>query len=122
MLMSQSELEKEGTMREQLTYVTKYDSFMTAFLYERVVLEGFSDDSASDGEGNWVELVGRRIVWGDDRGFVYSVKFANYGAAKVAFSAIADELNLAEFRTGRFLPDGSWEPAEFASWSDANPS
>jgi hypothetical protein len=110
-------------MREQFsTSWDKYDSSMTAFLYERVVLDGCSDDSTSDGQGSWADLIGRRVVWGDEQGFVYSVKFGNPGAARVAFSTIENEFALAEFRTGRLLPDGSWEPAEFASWSDANPS
>jgi hypothetical protein len=39
--------------------------------------------------------------------------------------AVNDELRylegMEEHRTGRRLPDGSWEPGPYSSWTDANP-
>jgi len=33
-----------------------------------------------------------------------------------------DSPNTSEHRTGRKLPDGSWEPAAYSDWTDANPA
>lgn len=59
-----------GTSTKSANY-GKYDCEMAQFLYESVLLNGDEgDDECSDGEGNWAIRYGRRILIGDDRGFV----------------------------------------------------
>jgi hypothetical protein len=65
---------------------------MTRYLYERIVLNGSSDDSASSESGDWADLVGRRIVVGDSQGFVASHKYANRFEARAIFDEYAAEL------------------------------
>jgi len=48
----------------------KYESPMAHYAYS-CVLEGMSDESWSSWTGEWADRLGKRIVWGDDRGFVY---------------------------------------------------
>jgi len=50
----------------------KFDSPMANYCYHRLMLEGVSEDaSASTEHGDWAIAYGRRILHGDDRGFVY---------------------------------------------------
>lgn len=79
-------------LREQYdTSHGKYDRPFTAYLFERVILNGFSDESDSDeGSGDWIYRVGRRIVTGDDRGFIGSLRFDTVEQAKRQFTAITD--------------------------------
>jgi hypothetical protein len=78
-------------MREDFdTSFGKFDSPMAAFLYERVMLAGdFGDDEYSDGEGMWGSRYGRRVLEGDDRGFVYYVRFDTVEEAAVRFREVA---------------------------------
>lgn len=69
----------------------KYDSPMAKFLYENVLMNGdFGDDEYSDGEGTWGSRYGRRVLEGDDRGFVYYTRFDTEAEAIDAFTSIME--------------------------------
>jgi hypothetical protein len=50
----------------------------------------FGDDEYSDGEGTWGNRYGRRVLEGDDRGFVYYMKLDTVDEATVEFRKIAE--------------------------------
>lgn len=69
----------------------KFDRPFTRYLYERVVLEGRTDEFDShECNGDWIDRVGRRIVTGDDRGFVVSRTFATVGEAQAVFAEVSE--------------------------------
>lgn len=64
---------------------------MARFLFERIVLQGFSDDSCShEGSGFWADRIGRRMILGDGQGFVWYVRYATEAEALEAFQAHED--------------------------------
>lgn len=69
---------------------------MARFLYERIVLHGFSDESTTDGQGDWLDLIGRRLVGGDSYGFVYYQRFDTEDEARAAFERVAHDFTLFE--------------------------
>lgn len=83
-------------MREQYdldTHYGKYDSLMACFMFEQVLMSGdFGDDEYSDGEGTWGSRYGRRVLEGDDRGFVYYSKLDTVEQATVEFRKVADAI------------------------------
>lgn len=64
---------------------------MARFLYERVILHGFSDESTSDGQGDWLDRIGRRLVGGDSYGFVFYSKLDTVDDAAREFRRIAEQ-------------------------------
>jgi len=83
-------------MREKFdTAWGKFNSPMARFLYEHILLNGdFGEDEYSDGEGTWGNRWGRRVLEGDDRGFVYYTRFDTIEAASHAFQQVAKEVLL----------------------------
>jgi hypothetical protein len=66
----------------------KFSSPMAALLFDRM-LEGFGDGEDSftdpDGSGDWLEHYGKgRVLFGDDRGFVYWLRLGEDYATFVA--------------------------------------
>lgn len=73
----------------QETYVYKFDSPMTAYLYYRCN-EGWCDEETGSVEWEaWYGRIGRRIVWEDDRGFVGSSRYATESEAVGTMELIA---------------------------------
>lgn len=71
----------------------KYDSPITAYLYDRMLDGDEGDDYAADGDGEWACRFGRRIMWGDNRGFVYSIRYQHDSEAKAAMYTIRKALD-----------------------------
>jgi hypothetical protein len=80
-------------MREYLdTRWRQFDSPMARFMFERVLLEGdFGEDEYSDEQGTWGNRYGRRVLEGDDRGFVYYVCFPTSEEATAEFRKVAEQ-------------------------------
>lgn len=72
------------------------ESPMCRFLFERVVLHGFSDESTSDGQGTWLDRIGRRLIGGDSLGFVYYQRFETEDEARAAFERVEHDFALFE--------------------------
>lgn len=71
----------------------KFDSPMARFLYERLMMEGdFGEDEYSDEDGFWVSRYGRRVLEGDDRGFIYYTKFPTAEAAEAEVRKLNDTI------------------------------
>jgi hypothetical protein len=84
-------------MRQEIkaTYVSKFDSPITAYIYDRVIMNGLEDEQADDGFGWSVARVGKRVVYEHSTGFVGSIRFRTVAEAEAAFAEdaaqIADE-------------------------------
>ena len=82
-------------MKEQYgldTHYGKFDSLMGCFMFEQVMLNGdFGDDEYSDGEGTWGNRYGRRVLEGDDRGFVYYTRLDTLAEAEAKFRGVAEQ-------------------------------
>jgi hypothetical protein len=75
-------------MREK--YEGQFDSRLTAFVYDNVVLQSGEDDSLSnEPDGGWSCLVGRRIITGQSSGFVYMTDMGNVESARAVFDVMA---------------------------------
>lgn len=64
------------------------DSPITAYLWDRVLGESGEDDSTSDGMGNGIALIGKRIVEWNDSGFVSSDRYGTANDARQAFDNV----------------------------------
>ena len=58
----------------------KFESPMAHYVYD-MMMEGMSDESWSTWWGDWADRIGKRIVFGDDRGFVYLTRYDNVDKA-----------------------------------------
>lgn len=70
----------------------KFDSPLTAYVYEHVILNGGEDDFVGNADlGESVTRIGKRLVYEDSQGFVSMVKEDNAIAAEVVFMLEADD-------------------------------
>lgn len=85
-------------MREQYdTGYGKFNSPMAAFIYERCLLHGdFGDSETSDDQGNWASRYGRRVLVGDDSGFVTLDQYDTVAEAEAAIVQWAEILEPAD--------------------------
>lgn len=67
------------------------DGPFTEYLLQQVILTGGSDESVGGVDGGpWADRVGRRIVLGDELGFVASRRFASVAEASAAMDELAE--------------------------------
>lgn len=73
-------------MKENYEPGHKFDSALTAYAHDNIIMVSGQDDDASDGMGNSVALIGRRLLIEDDRGFVWMETFPNMEEAARDFA------------------------------------
>lgn len=72
----------------------KYDCGMAVYLHFAMLDGDDGDDYASspEGSGDWVIRYGRRLLMGDDRGFVSCQTFATAADAAITFGQMRDDI------------------------------
>lgn len=81
-------LEARRDARESVKHPGKFEGNapITVILYN-LVMQGSWSDESYESDSNWMERIGKRLVCGDDQGFVWSVNFKNPNAAQEVFEA-----------------------------------
>lgn len=72
-------------------YSHKFDSPMAKYLYGLMLNNDNGDADCSDGRGNWAIRYGRRILRGDDQGFVTCASYDTYQEAGYDYERIRAE-------------------------------
>lgn len=72
----------------------KFDAPFTRYVYETVILNGFRDEFVGE-DGEWAERVGKYVIAGDDRGFIWRCETS----ARTVEAAVArfNEIAAADF-------------------------
>lgn len=75
-----------GMFATHKPYLGKFSSAMASYLYDRMMQgdEGDEWETDSEASGDWASRYGRRILFGDDRGFVDCDRFDNADEAMQA--------------------------------------
>ena len=77
----------------------KFSDPMAVVLFDAMLNGDFGDDEYSDGEGTWGIRYGRRVLEGDDHGFVYYFKLDTVEQATSEFRAVAENYEQDEEET-----------------------
>lgn len=89
-------------MREEImqTYSHKFESPMAAYVYDRLLMNGDTgDDETDNGAGDWAVRYGRRILLGNDQGFVGLERFEDVDTARAYMVALRGDWETDDYDT-----------------------